>query len=359
MAKRPALRVNVESASQLSYNIDDEGNTFSSGPISVGASGMSVSTAEAPAKAATVDTKLEDLEDLGVLGEGNSGSVHRVRHRRTGQLYALKLINNIFDRSKRHQMIHELSTLYKADCPFLISFYGAFFKDGAISVLLELMDAGSLSDIIAAVGAIPEPQIAWFTKQILEGLHYLRKRHQVHRDIKPSNICVNTQGQAKLTDFGITTQLASTLEDADTFVGTSAYMSPERIEGKKYSYPSDIWSLGVSLIECAIGKYPYPQTSVYYELMHNIVAGPVPTLPEEKFSPEFRDFVAACLKKDPKERKSASDLLRHPFLGKAADITREQVCRWIEDAVRTLETLGRQSLSARRRALRTDRKSVV
>jgi serine/threonine protein kinase len=63
--------------------------------------------------------------------------------------------------------VKELQTLYRADNPHLISFYGAFFKDGSISILIELMDAGSISDVLKAVKAFTEPQIAWVAKQVI------------------------------------------------------------------------------------------------------------------------------------------------------------------------------------------------
>lgn len=101
---------------------------------------------------------------------------------------------------QRHQIIKELHTLYKCDCPYLISFHGAFFKEGAISIALEMMDVGSLSDVLSVVKVIDEPELAYLAKPMLQGLDYLRRAHKVHRDIKPSNICINSNAEAKLSD---------------------------------------------------------------------------------------------------------------------------------------------------------------
>ena len=108
----------------------------------------------------------------------------------------------------------------------------------------------------------------------------------LHRDIKPGNILVSSSGACKLSDFGISKELGVTIGLCNTFVGTMIYMSPERINGKRYSYSSDIWSLGLVLFEIAIGKFPYPKPSTYIEMMETIMNSPELVLPDT-FSPEF------------------------------------------------------------------------
>ena len=98
---------------------------------------------------------------------------------------------------------------------------------------------------------------------------------QVHRDIKPDNILVNSAGEVKLTDFGISKTLEETLAMCYTFVGTMNYMSPERMEGEKYSYPGDIWSLGVILAELASGVFPFQECGSYIEMLESIKSTPV------------------------------------------------------------------------------------
>lgn len=103
--------------------------------------------------------------------------------------------------------------------------------------------------------------MAKMIQQILNGLAYLNIcQKQIHRDIKPDNILLNKAGFVKLTDFGITKQLNENSALARTFKGTLTYLSPERIEGQKYSYSGDIWSLGIIAIEMATGVFPFKET---------------------------------------------------------------------------------------------------
>lgn len=120
---------------------------------------------------------------------------------------------------------------------------------------------------------------------------------------------MNSKGEIKLGDFGVSGQLINSV--ANTFVGTSGYMSPERIQGEKYSVQSDVWSLGMTLVELVLGKFPFPpngQPLSVFELLEYIVHEPVPTLSCD-YSTEFRDFIATSLIKDQNKRPGPSDLL--------------------------------------------------
>lgn len=145
------------------------------------------------------------------------------------------------------------------------------------------MDIGSLEGIIQSavaspLGCVPESATAMVLFQVLQGLTYLHKeRHAVHRDLKPANILLNSAGFVKLSDFGISKELGHTQANASTQCGTIAYMSPERIRGEDYSFPSDVWSFGLIAIEMSCGGYPYPHSANYFDLVKNIVDGALPT----------------------------------------------------------------------------------
>ena len=86
-------------------------------------------------------------------------------------------------------------------------------------------------------------------------------------------------GQVKLTDFGVSSELQNSIAMCATFVGTYKYMSPERIASKPYSYASDVWSLGIVIMTCVTGKYPYPEADTYIEMVQTILDSGAPRLP--------------------------------------------------------------------------------
>ena len=137
----------------------------------------------------------------------------------------------------------------------------------------------------------------------------------MHRDLKPANVMLKSNGGVKISDFGISSQLDSTAAHCSTFVGTTCYMSPERLTGEHYNYTADIWAFGMILLELAKGEFPYPQPDSYFKLLEQIMDEPAPNVPEDSdFSAAFAEFLGVCLDKTPAMRPSAHELIRHPFL---------------------------------------------
>lgn len=107
--------------------------------------------------------------------------------------------------------------------------------------------------------AIPGRYLPELARQVLLGLSHLHDAARIcHRDIKPSNLLLSSSGQLKISDFGVSSQLSNSMSRCLSWVGTVTYMSPERIQGHSYGFNTDVWSLGLLLLECAVGRYPYP-----------------------------------------------------------------------------------------------------
>ncbi|ORY09807.1 kinase-like domain-containing protein [Clohesyomyces aquaticus] len=308
---------------------------------------------------------LDEVDTLDELGKGNYGTVFKVRHSRprmrkpgqglagnkaapgsptrktvdgedssptplkpaagTGIIMAMKELRLELDDAKFAAIIMELDILHRCISPYIVDFYGAFFQEGAVYICMEFMDGGSIDKLYG--GGIPEGVLRKITLATTMGLKSLKDEHNIiHRDVKPTNILMNTKGQIKICDFGVSGNLVASV--AKTNIGCQSYMAPERISsggiaqaganpgGGTYSVQSDIWSLGLSIIECAMGRYPYPPETYnnIFSQLSAIVDGEPPDLPEEGFSDAARNFVRGCLNKIPNLRPTYAMLLQHAWL---------------------------------------------
>ncbi|KAM9532694.1 dual specificity mitogen-activated protein kinase kinase 5 isoform 2-T2 [Guaruba guarouba] len=271
----------------------------------------------------------QDIRYRDILGHGNGGTVYKAYHVPSGKILAVKVIPLDITLELQKQIMSELEILYKCDSSYIIGFYGAFFVENRISLCTEFMDGGSLD----VYRKIPEHVLGRIAVAVVKGLTYLWSLKILHRDVKPSNMLVNTRGQVKLCDFGVSTQLVNSI--AKTYVGTNAYMAPERISGEQYGIHSDVWSLGISFMELALGRFPYPQIQknqgslMPLQLLQCIVDEESPVLPAGEFSEPFVHFITQCMKKQPKERPAPEDLMGHPFIVQYNDGNAEVVSMWV------------------------------
>ncbi|QPG96320.1 hypothetical protein C2857_003841 [Epichloe festucae Fl1] len=259
-----------------------------------------------------VDRKDHASDSAGVEGDGT-----------TGKMMAMKEIRLELDDAKFSTILKELVILHECISPYIIDFYGAFYQEGAVYMCIEYMDGGSIDKLYT--GGIPEYVLRKITYSTVMGLKSLKDEHNIiHRDVKPTNILVNSSGQVKICDFGVSGNLVASI--AKTNIGCQSYMAPERISGGSmtapgtsdgtYSVQSDIWSLGLTIIECAMGRYPYPPevSSTIFSQLNAIVEGDPPDLPKEGYSDTAQGFVSSCLHKIPNMRATYAMLLNHPWL---------------------------------------------
>ncbi|KAE9979654.1 hypothetical protein BLS_009586 [Venturia inaequalis] len=271
------------------------------------------------------------IEELGSLGEGAGGAVTRCILTGGKTVFALKVITTNPDPDVKKQIVRELS--FNKDCAsdHICRYYGAFVDDstGTISIAMEFCEGGSLDSVYREVqklgGRTGEKVLGKVAEGVLNGLTYLHGHRIIHRDIKPSNILLCRNGQVKLCDFGVSGEFG-TKGDANTFIGTSYYMAPERITGQSYTITSDVWSLGVTLLEVAQHRFPFPADGTemqpragLIDLLTYIVRQPIPKLKDEpengvKWSDNMKYFIECCLEKDPPRRATPWRMAEHPWM---------------------------------------------
>jgi len=277
------------------------------------------------------------------LGEGSYGVVWRGKSNSGPEELAIKQINIESDIDVQ-DLLNEIEHMSQLnDSPFIVRYVKTYITakeedftpftgncesfviptTDTLWIAMEYCNGGSVSDLMTITKEnLKEEEMCLILRDSLQGLNFLHDKKKIHRDIKAGNILLNSEGRAKLADFGVSGQMKDTTKH-HTVIGTPFWMAPEVIE-EQYDNKADIWSLGITAIEMAEGHPPYwnihPMRAIFL-----IPNRPPPKLKdEEKWSPEFIDFISKCLTRAPDQRPSAIQLLQHPFILKAELITNPQ-----------------------------------
>ncbi|KAJ8664443.1 hypothetical protein QAD02_006105 [Eretmocerus hayati] len=256
-----------------------------------------------------MEDKHREYDVLKQVGEGSFGQVFKARRKCDGATVAYKVTR------KKGRSPKELESL-RRECeiqkdmrhPNIIQMLDSFETKTEIVVVTEYVEK-ELYEILGKAGRLSEERAQVIACDLVSALHYLHSKRIVHRDMKPQNVLLDTNGVAKLCDFGFACHMESYF--LRSIKGTPLYMAPELINEKLYDHNVDLWSLGCIVYELVNGVPPFP-TSSMIELtrliLHKEIEWP------KHISPNCQSFLQGLLQKNPCQRLTWPDLLEHPFV---------------------------------------------
>ncbi|KAF1886170.1 hypothetical protein Lal_00045400, partial [Lupinus albus] len=260
-----------------------------------------------------------------IIGHGSSAMVYLATSDHSSSSASTTSISAVksWELSRSEHLQREQKILSSLSSPYIVTYkgYDITTENNTLfyNLFMEYMPFGTLTQSTLRHhhgGRINEPVIAHYTRQVLQGLEYLHSKRLVHCDIKGSNILVNEDG-AKISDFGCAKYVNNNELPpgaAAVISGTPMFMSPEVARGQEQGYPCDIWALGCTMVEIATGFAPWPNVEDPVSILYHIAySNEVPKIPSF-LSNQAKDFLGKCFMRNPKERWSASQLLKHPFL---------------------------------------------
>ncbi|KAM5532882.1 hypothetical protein V8D89_013434 [Ganoderma adspersum] len=281
---------------------------------------------------------------LRCVGKGAFGKVRVVQHKQTRELYALKYINKAkcVKMKAVANIIQERRLLEEIDHPFIVNMRYAFQDDENCFFVLDLMLGGDLRFHLERLGALPEEVVKFYVAEIGSALAFLHEHRIIHRDLKPDNILLDERGHAHLTDFNIAVHY-SERRLLTGVAGSMAYMAPEILAKRGYTYTIDWWSLGVCAYELIFGRRPF-RGKTNSDLTHSISKDSLrfPEDAESKCSRAGLQALKGFLERDPSRRLACKpggedfeEVKRHPWFQNIdweTLETKEQIAPFIPDS---------------------------
>ncbi|XP_041090585.1 serine/threonine-protein kinase PAK 4-like [Polyodon spathula] len=249
------------------------------------------------------------------IGEGSTGIVCIATVKTNGKLVAVKKMD-LRKQQRRELLFNEVVIMRDYHHENVVEMYNSYLVEDELWVVMEFLEGGALTDIVTHT-RMNEEQIATVCLSVLKGLSVLHTQGVIHRDIKSDSILLTHDGRVKLSDFGFCAQVSKEVQRRKSLVGTPYWMAPELISRLPYGPEVDIWSLGVMVIEMVDGEPPYfnePPLKAMKMIRDNL---PPKLKNLHKVSPLLKGFLDKLLVRDPTQRATANELLKHPFLSKA------------------------------------------
>lgn len=270
---------------------------------------LSTITLDSRARGASVlrpvvrDIRLDDLEPVAKLGKGSFGYVNLVKHKSTGETFALKAVNKqrIVETKQKDHIRNEKDLMLLLDHPNIIRLYCTLKDPNYLYFVLEASLGGEVYTILRTKVCFKNATARFYAASVVLALEYMAESERciVHRDIKPENLLMDVKGYVKLTDFGFAKQIPE--GRTWTLCGTPSYLAPEVIAGKGHGYGVDWWCLGVLIFEMLTGDAPFSKPGQKpMELYQKISAGDY-TLPDT-LTPAAKDIITSFLQVKPNNR---------------------------------------------------------
>jgi serine/threonine-protein kinase len=239
------------------------------------------------------------------------GVVYRARDTVLNRVVAFKILSDKLKSSTTavEYFLREARASAALSHPNIVTLFDAGEQNGQYYMAMELVEGETLKSILQRRGHFPEKLLRYVTIHACRGLAYAHDKGLIHRDIKSGNLMLTKDRQIKIMDFGLAKFVEEVQKENTRAVGTPYYMSPEQIRGRELDPRSDIYSLGITLFECATGMVPFAKGDLSYHHVHT-----PPTQPRQynaKLSRRMNAVIMRCIQKDPADRfQSAKEILK-------------------------------------------------
>eukprot|EP00927_Polykrikos_kofoidii_P063112 TRINITY_DN5793_c0_g1_i2.p1 TRINITY_DN5793_c0_g1~~TRINITY_DN5793_c0_g1_i2.p1 ORF type:complete len:525 (+),score=92.17 TRINITY_DN5793_c0_g1_i2:94-1668(+) len=262
---------------------------------------------------------ISDFSIVRVLGTGVSGRVVQVRHKGSGEFYAVKVMSKrkiVTSEKKLERAVSEKRLMAKLQHPFVVKLQWAFQTSSHLFMVLDYCAGGELFFHLQQRGTFAEHDTRFYVSEILLGLEYLHSQGILYRDLKPENCLLDSDGHIRLTDFGLSKENLTESALFQSFVGTALYLSPEMIRREGHGAALDWYCLGCLTYVLLTGMLPHFSGDVQQMLARRSANESFP--PPRGGSPIVSDFCKQLLEADPAARLGtdggALSVKMHPWL---------------------------------------------